>query len=102
MQQDNHSVHTAGVVKRFLAQMKVKLLPWPPSSPDLAPIKNLWIQDKRVIGKRRHRIRTKEQMGDAIIESWWGIDPDRLEKLAQSLPKRMDLCIKAKGRPIKY
>ena len=102
MQQDNHFVHTSGVVQRFLAQMKVKLLPWPPSSPDLAPIKNLWIQDKRVIGKRRHRIRTKEQMGDAIIESRWNIDPDRLETLARSLLKRIDLCIKAKGGPIKY
>ena len=102
MQQDNHSVHTAGIVKKYLAQSKVKLLPWPPSSPDLAPIENLWIQDKRVIGKRRHYIRTKEQMGDAIIESWWNIDLDRLETLARSLPKRMDLCIKAKGGPIKY
>ena len=70
IQQDNHSVHTAGVVKKFLARMKVKLLPWPPSSPDLAPIENLCIQDNRVIGKRRHRIKTKEQIGDAIIESW--------------------------------
>jgi len=102
MQQDNHSVHNAGIVQKFLARMKVKLLPWPPSSPDLAPIENLWIQDKRVIGKRRHRIKTKEQMGDAIIESWWEIHPDRLETLAMSLHTRMDLCIKARGGPIKY
>jgi hypothetical protein len=77
--------------------MKIKLLPWPPSSPDLAPIENLWIQDKRVIGKRQHRIKTKKQMGDAIIESWWQIHPDWLKTLAMSLHKRMDLCIKANG-----
>jgi hypothetical protein len=41
MQQDNHSVHKAGIAQKFLARMKVKLLPWPPSSPDLAPIENL-------------------------------------------------------------
>jgi transposase len=102
MQQDNHSVHKAKIVQKFLARMKVKLLPWPPSSPDLAPIENLWIQDKRVVSKRRHHIKTKEAMGNAIIESWWQIHPDRLETLARSLHTRMDLCIKAKGGPIKY
>jgi hypothetical protein len=41
-------------------------------------------------------------MGEAIIESWWEIHPDRLETLAISLYTRMDLCIKARGGPIKY
>ena len=47
----------------------VTLLPRPPGSPDLAPIENPWIQDKKVIGRRQYRIETKEAMANAIIES---------------------------------
>jgi hypothetical protein len=55
-----------------------------------------------VSGQRRHRIRTVKEMGDAIVSEWPKIDPNKLEKLARSLPKWMDLCILAKGGPIKY
>jgi hypothetical protein len=34
---DNAPVHTAGVVKNWLAAKKIQLLPHPPYSPDLAP-----------------------------------------------------------------
>ena len=102
MQQDNHPVHNAGIIKKYLARMKVKALPWPPSSPDLAPIENLWKQDKKIISGLRHCIRTEEEIGKEIIKAWPLIDRDRVEKLARSLHKRMDLFIKAKGGPIKY
>jgi transposase len=102
MQQDNHPVHNAKLIKKYLARMKVKVLPWPPTSPDLAPIENLWKQVKVIISGTRHRIRTKEEIGEAIVKAWPKIAPDRVEKLAMSLPKRMDLCIQAKGGPIRY
>ena len=76
MQQDNHSVHSAKLIKKYLTRMKVKVLPWPPTSPDLAPIENLWKQDKVRISGRRHRIRTVKEMGDAIVSEWSKIDPN--------------------------
>jgi hypothetical protein len=33
-QQDNAPVHTAKVVKEFLKESKIKVLEWPPQSPD--------------------------------------------------------------------
>jgi transposase len=102
MQQDNHPVHSAKLIKKYLARMKVKVLPWPPTSPDLALIKNLWKQVKVIISRTRHCIRTKEEMGEAIIKAWPKIAPNWVEKLAMSLPKRMDLCIHTKGGPIRY
>jgi transposase len=69
MQQDNYPVHNAKLIKRYLARMKVIVFPWPPSSPDLAPIENLWKQVKVIISGTRHRIRTKVEMGEAIVKS---------------------------------
>ena len=70
MQQDNHPVHSAKLITRYLVRMKVKVIPWPPTSPDLAPIENLWKQNKVVISGSRHRIRTKAEMAQAILNAW--------------------------------
>ncbi|KAJ5556535.1 hypothetical protein N7494_000450 [Penicillium frequentans] len=41
-QQDNASVHTAHVVRDWLADQDFEIMAWPPYSPDLNPIENLW------------------------------------------------------------
>jgi predicted transcriptional regulator len=52
--------------------------------------------------KRRHRIKSLEEMGNAIKEELSKISGDMLEKLAKSFKKRLDLYIKAKGGATKY
>ena len=39
--QDNASIHTAGAVKRWFAEMGIPVTDWPPYSPDLNPIENI-------------------------------------------------------------
>ena len=41
MQEDNTPWHIANIVRDYLRQQGVKLLRWPPQSPDLSPIENL-------------------------------------------------------------
>jgi hypothetical protein len=38
---DGASVHTACIVRAIFQEMRVKVIVWPPYSPDLNPIKNL-------------------------------------------------------------
>ena len=82
--------------------MKVKILSWPPQSPDLSPIENLWKQMKDRIARRRHRIRTIEEMEAALRFEWANIEEELLVTLVESMPKRMAALKKAKGGSTKY
>jgi transposase len=102
MQEDNASWHKAKMVTNYLDKQKVKRLRWPPQSPDLSPIENLWKQIKILIGKRRHKIKNIGMMERALEEIWPTISKESLLKLNASMPKRLNLCIKNKGGSIKY
>jgi transposase len=78
MQEDNASWHKAKLVTSYLDRQKVKRLRWPPQSPDLSPIENLWKQIKIITGKKRHRIRNIKEMEDALSELWPILGGERL------------------------
>ena len=40
--QDNAPIHKAHAVTKWLEEMGIEVVDWPPYSPDLNPIKNLW------------------------------------------------------------
>ena len=102
MQEDNASWHKAKLVTSYLDRQKIKRIRWPPQSPDLSPIENLWKQIKNIIGKMCHRIRNIKQMEEALAEIWPTLGGERLTKLNESMPKRLNIYIKNRGGSIKY
>jgi transposase len=102
MQQDNAPWHTAKVCQRYLEEHNVQLLRWPPQSPDLTPIENVWAWVKKRISRERHNIRNVAAMELQLMIQWPRIDPEYLAKLNASMPDRIQDCIKNRGGSTKY
>jgi transposase len=75
---------------------------WPASSPDLNPIENLWHILRSKIRKRKQQPRTKDALIEALKEEWANLDMGIVNDLIDSMPRRMQAVIDAKGGPTKY
>jgi transposase len=75
MQEDNAPWHMAKVVTKYLERKGIKRIKWPPQSPDLNLIENLWKYIKDLIASQRHRIKNTKEMRYALTMIWPQIDP---------------------------
>ena len=75
----------------------VHVIEWPTNAPDLNPMENLWALWKRNVDFQD--IRNKDQLWDAAVNSWNGIrqDPDLVNSLIESLPRRIAEVIQNHG-----
>lgn len=99
-QQDNALQHTSILARHWFHNHGVSLLDFPPFSPDLNPIENLWgILKARV--ERRHA-RTLPDLERVIQEEWEGLDSSLLSSLVASMPKRCQAVIASRGHKTCY
>jgi DDE superfamily endonuclease len=107
LQQDNDPTHKKRVAEE-LANWNAKhpsnsvqlLVNWPPNSPDLSPIENVWaIVQKQVdaIGCMNFK-----EFEACVIEKLQGLDKQIVKNLRKSMAERIGLCIEANGDKIKY
>lgn len=99
-QQDGARPHTAKSTIKWFDENNVKTFDWPPNSPDLNPIENLWRIMKREVMKIKPR--SKLQLKEVLQEVWKKITPEMCQKLIYSMPDRIKAVIKANGGPTKY
>ena len=100
-QQDGAPCHTAKKCIAWCKKNKVELLDWPGNSPDLNPIENLWARLKRAVAAKRPS--NKRQLIEAVVNSWYHIiTRNELQQLVDSMPRRCEAVVKAKGYPTRY
>ena len=99
--QDGAPCHRAKIVTQFLKAQKINILDWPGNSPDLNPIENLWTNLKNKVSERQP---TNAKMLEQAIKEVWvrDISPAYCRNLVESMPRRLEAVIKAKGGPTKY
>ena len=99
-QQDNAPQHTSRLVRRWFHNHGVTLLDFPPYSPDLNPIENLWgILKPRV---EAHLAREISEVEQVLREEWEGLDTALLASLAHSMPARCAAVVASRGHRAPY
>ena len=100
--QDNAPCHKAKPVLEFFKSNGITTLDWPPQSPDLNPIENLWSIIKRKRAKKFGIPTSKKELIEQIFEIWDNIDIELQKNLANSVSNRLNEVLKKNGRQINY
>jgi len=101
-QQDNDSKHTCKKVREWLDNQEFRTIVWPAQSPDLNPLEHLWGHLKRSLVEHEHPPKRMKELWRRIEEEWNKIPAEVCQKLIESMPRRIEVVIKAKGGYTKY
>jgi transposase len=101
-QQDNTPIHTSQRTRNFAEEMNLTLLPWPGQSPDLNPIEHLWDELERRIRAKKNHPKNLGELEALLQECWSEISHEVYQKLVESMNRRVEAVIKARGYPTRY
>jgi transposase len=101
-QHDNDPKHTAKSVSQWLKLQKFDVLKWPAQSPDLNPIEHLWAGLKRRLNQYESAPKGILELWERIEECWASIELEECKKLYESMPRRIQALLAAKGKWTKY
>lgn len=100
--QDNDPKHKAKSILSYLRDQEYEVMNWPAQSPDLNPIENCWSHLKSKIYSYKLGAKSMHELWRRVETEWEAISKDYIDKLYESMPRRMAECIRANGYWTKY
>ena len=102
LQDDNARPHRAAAVREYLDAEGVQQMPWPACSPDMNPIEHAWDALGRAISERDNIPQTLQELAQALTEEWDALPTDNINRLVDSMPRRLNALIRARGGHTRY
>jgi transposase len=100
-QHDNAPAHNAASTKQWLEDHRVRAIEWPPYSPDLNPIENLWAILKQEI--HRECLTNREEVVERAVAIWNSPTfQNHCRRLVASMHQRCFDCVRFRGGPTGY
>jgi hypothetical protein len=99
---DDVPIHRTNILQQWKEDNGVETFNWPPYSPDLNPIENVWSFLIQRLNKLPTRPQNIEDLCAKVFSLWDTVPLDDVRRLYSSMTSRMDLCQKNHGFPIKY
>ena len=106
---DNATPHTAVKTQNWLnhivKQYNLTIMQWPPNSPDMNLIEQLWAHIKHELYRRFPDTANlkgsvqfiKSALRQRLHVIWWEIGADLLNSLVDSMPQRVEVLARARG-----
>ena len=107
---DNASIHIAKKVKAWFEEQGVDVQDWAPYSPDMNPIEHMWKALKELVAKMYPEVmkntseseEARTELEQALQSAWDALPDSLFELLIESMPRRVQALIDAKGWHTKY
>jgi hypothetical protein len=101
-QQDNDPKHTSKMARKWFEDHGITVMKWPAQSPDLNPIEHLWHHLKRRLDDYEESPNGLHELWARCEVEWEKIDKSACQSLIESMPRRIEAVIRAKGGYTKY
>ena len=95
-----YGVHGAKVTQEWLNQHVRWINPWPADSPDLNPIEHAWALLTREVEHLNPK--SVAEYESALETAWSQMDPLQIQRLVDSMPRRLQAVIDANGGNTRY
>jgi hypothetical protein len=99
-QQDNARPHTAAISRQAL--QGVATIEWPARSPDLSPIEHVWDAMGRRLVSHGRPAQSVAELTTQVVQAWRDIPQQLIRTLFDSMPARVQECIRAHGSHTSY
>jgi transposase len=98
LQADGHRSHYSAEAKKYFAYREMRYTAnWPPRSPDLNPIENLWAHVQQEVSKRVPA--NADELEAYIVEEWDKLEHEFVNKYVRSFKGKCQRCFDRNGLP---